>query len=154
MKITDEYKNPFGPVPSTRLFLVPRWSIISMSHRQSVAEHSYNVVQLLRWMIDERIVKALTILSLQLIEEALDHDVSEHATGDLPSPCKLSVDETPMSWPVKLADLIEAHRFALRYCDDAAEVRVWVLSELKMSIYKILESQDISYTKIAPIMEY
>ena len=47
---------------------------------QNIGNHSYGVAQIVRTLYPE--------CSKELLEEALDHDVSELATGDIPHPVK------------------------------------------------------------------
>lgn len=48
---------------------------------QTVADHTYGVCQILRYILEENV-------SSQLFKAALDHDVSEYWLGDMPHPTK------------------------------------------------------------------
>ena len=70
-----------------RLQVVQRWNIVHTVKTQSVAEHSFNVVLIVR----EMCYKIPTIDPLDrksLMIRALDHDMEEVFTGDLPSTSK------------------------------------------------------------------
>ena len=62
---------------------VPRWAIVRTNKKQSVAEHTFNVV-----MIARAIAKEAGVPDTELIKYALDHDIDEVITGDIPSPAK------------------------------------------------------------------
>lgn len=62
---------------------IKRWTIVNMSRQQSLAEHIYNVV-----VIARAIAKELNIQDSFIIKYALDHDLDEVYTGDIPSPAK------------------------------------------------------------------
>lgn len=74
---------------------VPRWAILRVNRRQSVAEHSYYVA-----------VYALEIARAigwkgdlgRLAMVALTHDVDEVVTGDVPSPVKKHGREADPEW--------------------------------------------------------
>jgi 5'-deoxynucleotidase YfbR-like HD superfamily hydrolase len=57
-----------------------RFHSISFSRVQTIGEHSWNVAQLLRYLWPS--------CSHELLLAALDHDVPERLTGDIPSPFK------------------------------------------------------------------
>lgn len=63
---------------------VGRWGIVRVSKRQSVAEHTFNVT-----MIARAIAKEAGVPDNELIKYALDHDIDEVMTGDIPSPAKV-----------------------------------------------------------------
>jgi len=60
---------------------IKRYHTVPLIGEQSVAEHSYNVVQILRHITKD-------MLSINLLKAALDHDVLEYFTGDMPYPTK------------------------------------------------------------------
>lgn len=63
---------------------VARYHTARLIHNETVAEHSFNVVNLLLLMTDMR-------ASRNLILAGLMHDMGEYATGDIPSPSKLKL---------------------------------------------------------------
>lgn len=104
---------------------VSRWSLIATTRQQSVAEHTFNVVMLVRAM-----AKLMYMKDEQLIKAALEHDLDEVITGDIPSPTKatakqLGMDLGLMEGPkknedalsgqakslLKIADIIDAVHF-------------------------------------------
>lgn len=98
---------------------VKRWTIVRTSVPQSIAEHTFNVV-----MIARAIAKEAGIDDKYVIKYALEHDLDEIRTGDIPSPTKKSMaiegahveyrgvnkpNEHTVPWAmVKAADLIES----------------------------------------------
>ena len=66
--------------------LIKRYHTITIIGEQTVAAHSYNVVQILRHITDD-------MLSINLLKAALDHDAMEYFTGDTPHPTKQAFPE-------------------------------------------------------------
>lgn len=62
---------------------IKRWTIVSTIHDQSLAEHSFNVCMIARCICTEA-----DIDDTKVIKYALDHDLDEIKTGDIPSPAK------------------------------------------------------------------
>lgn len=62
---------------------VNRWNLIAVTREQSIAEHTFNVV-----MIARAICKALKIDDNLMTKAAIEHDLDEVITGDIPSPTK------------------------------------------------------------------
>jgi len=160
MEIKEKFDAPFGPIPALRLTTVPRWAIIRMDTKQSVAEHAFRVARIVKWLYEKNIVDSDTDYfpqpgfpntMLLAIYEALQHDDAEVYTGDIPSPAKNAGGHEPTN-VVKLADLIEAYTFANVHCNDTDDVRIWLLGKLKQKIYTQIADMDISYTKISPLM--
>ena len=60
---------------------IKRYHTVPLIGEQTVAHHTYNVVQILRYITGD-------MLSVNLIKAALDHDVLEYFTGDIPHPTK------------------------------------------------------------------
>lgn len=101
---------------------VKRWGIVSTIRVQSVAEHAFNVT-----MIARAIAKQVDIEDdCNIIKYALDHDLDEIFTGDIPTPAKerlgLKTDYNGNSYArcsteeamiVKLADVIDALQFLI-----------------------------------------
>ena len=101
---------------------VKRWTVVNTIHQQNLAEHTFNVV-----MIARAIAKRLGIDDTKIIKYALDHDLDEILTGDIPTPAKrrLGIDTTPYEGKARkacnsdeisvvvMADLIEAVVFIM-----------------------------------------
>lgn len=75
---------------------VKRWTIVRTVRDQSVAEHTFNVV-----MIARRLATHLGVDDAVVIKAALEHDLDEIMTGDMPSPVKKKMKEHGYD-PVKL----------------------------------------------------
>lgn len=96
---------------SRRLSFVPRWVVVPTIHKQNVAEHTFHVVQLCRWLLERHDSYGDKEFALEVIEEALEHDQNEAAEGDIPSPRKgkKPVESlTQLGVILKCADLLEA----------------------------------------------
>lgn len=68
---------------------VPRWSIIPVIHRQSVAEHSYYVTLYISHIC--RVLGIGNHLVIDAMYHGLEHDRSESYTSDIPGPVKRSI---------------------------------------------------------------
>lgn len=99
---------------------VKRFSIVKTVHEQSVAEHSFNVCMIARAIAKEAGIRD----DCRIIKYALDHDLDEIFTGDVPTPAKIRLglhnDYNGKSHKlctaaealiVKLADYIDAIHF-------------------------------------------
>jgi len=98
---------------------VKRWTIVRTIKNQSLAEHTFNVT-----MIARAIACRMGVDDTKIIKYALDHDLDEILTGDIPTPAKERLkintaydgksfkecDSTEASI-VALADIIEAIAF-------------------------------------------
>ena len=98
---------------------IKRWTIVRMMREQSLAEHSFNVT-----MIARAICKEIGLDDTNVTKYALDHDLDEILTGDIPTPAKQRLkirdpykgsgralcDSQEISI-VMLADMIEAIAF-------------------------------------------
>jgi 5'-deoxynucleotidase YfbR-like HD superfamily hydrolase len=62
---------------------VKRWNIVGTDFDQSMAEHTFNVV-----FIARAICKHMNIDDVHVIKAALEHDLDEVITGDIPTPGK------------------------------------------------------------------
>ncbi len=98
---------------------VKRWTIVRTAVTQSIAEHHFNVT-----MIARSIAAHIGVDDHEVIKYALEHDLDEIRTGDIPSPTKRSMEaegtvieyrgnNKPLNGSitidiVKAADLIEA----------------------------------------------
>ena len=104
---------------------VKRWSLVATTRPQSIAEHTFNVTMIARSMC-----KSLGIPDELVIKAALEHDLDECITGDIPSPTKRRIEQmgfdfgdlevvkknysrldADSSTIVKCADLIDAIHF-------------------------------------------
>lgn len=142
MKVRKEFNAPFGLMPELRLNLVKRWGIISMSKEQSVAEHSFNVAMITKQLCHRIGLHGVNTNSL--IVQALEHDIDEIYSGDIPSPAKIAEDDDTVghSTLVKIADIIEAYRFTQLHCNDTEEVQKWLKKGLLTSLLKKVQEYD------------
>lgn len=96
---------------------VKRWTIVRTAVPQSLAEHTFNVT-----MIARALCKEMGVPDGPVIKYALDHDLDEIRSGDIPTPAKERLNDnfkyqgnnTPTDQVyniVKVADTIEAHWF-------------------------------------------
>lgn len=122
---------------------IQRWSMVRMSRKQNLAEHSFNVT-----MIAMALAEELGVDPKEVAYYAITHDLDEIYTGDIPSHTKkemrrlglrtealegLITDDAPgMTWVIiKVADFLEA----LWYVEEngvgshAKEVQSWVDAE-------------------------
>lgn len=120
-EITHNY-----PLMLRRLNFVPRWGIIPTIRKQSVGEHTFGVCVALKWLL-KHYIPASTTEELAAFEYAIEHDVLESISGDMPSPFKRAVlgsatDEFEAQFPhnkvsshikeiVGMADKLEAIAF-------------------------------------------
>lgn len=91
---------------SMRLQNVPRWVVVPVIRRQSVAEHTLNCLAIYQWLCE---VAGLE-LDLGTFVSILEHDEYEAVEGDRPSPSKnpktKQVSRTRVI--VKIVDMLEA----------------------------------------------
>jgi len=149
MKVLDTYQAPFGKIPELRLSNVPRWGIVKMSKKQSVAEHSFNVAAITSYLcnalgMDDEAEKAE-------ICDALWHDYDEIFTGDIPTTAKVKQDSHPTI--VKLADLLESYAFCDNHCTDTKEIKNWVLKPMYNKIIAVSDYLEIPYEVYSEFME-
>lgn len=134
----------FGKMPALRLIDIPRWSIIKMSRQENVAEHSFQVAVIVK-RIGE-IIGLQQIYINELVFEAVFHDECEIKSGDIPTPFKQEAeidDGGPELSPiVKLADLIQAYRFARIYLIDNPSTYQWLTDGLEEKIYTHINKHD------------
>lgn len=94
-----------------RLHFVPRWVVMPVLRKQSVAEHSYGVACIARWLCWRHVQRDDPGFVASVLESALDHDEEEARTGDKPSPIKeppVINQNDQVGVLVKVADLLEA----------------------------------------------
>lgn len=119
---------------------IHRWTIVSTIRTQSLAEHSFNVC-----MIARDIAVEADMDDTNIVKYALDHDLDEIMTGDIPSPAKerlgIKTDYNGKSYArctpeerciVKAADLIDAYLFIKHNCHDRHGKQVYRYMENKL----------------------
>jgi hypothetical protein len=98
-----------------RLSIVPRWSVVPVLRRQSVAEHSFHVTALAVWLVTLHGRGSEGKFVLEVMQYAMTHDITEAGEGDAPSPSKPKAEasaEDQVKVVVKCADILEALMFA------------------------------------------
>lgn len=137
----------FKPTLNDKISLssVSRWHILDTSKNQSVAEHTYNVVIIVRDIINRfnlNIDGGVRIDEASAIRLALEHDLDEVIIGDIPTPTrKLMGDvaqanldrvmQPPVHWGddidtviVKCADKIEACWFISNFALGKRSIKI------------------------------
>ena len=97
-----------------RLSVVPRWSVVPVLRRQSVAEHSFHVTALALWLVSLHTRRGDGKFELEVLRYALTHDIREAGEGDAPSPSKPKAEasgDDQVKVVVKCADILEAIMF-------------------------------------------
>lgn len=94
-----------------RLSHVPRWTVVPTIRKQSVAEHTFNVLWITKYL---RSQLPSVYFDNDILSSALSHDLDEAVTGDVPAPNKqhkplASLSEIELL--VKCADTLEAVMF-------------------------------------------
>jgi HD superfamily phosphodiesterase len=133
---------------------VHRWNIVATIRNQSLAEHTFNVV-----FIARAICKEAGLSDSDVIKCALEHDLDEIITGDIPTPTKErmkklgfnpdDVHEREVDAParsgeakliVKIADMIEASWFIdqTNFTRHGKEVRNYMWQRTKDRIEKLI----------------
>lgn len=73
---------------------VPRWSVVTTTRRQSVAEHSFRVAAIVQYLLSEpRYIDWDQSYKRQGVIRALIHDAAESKSGDISGPFKRLVKE-------------------------------------------------------------
>lgn len=103
---------------------VERWQLVNVSRRQTVAEHSFNVAMISKAIAEEMGYQSDTIALL--ISYAIQHDLDEVITGDIPTPTKQRVRELG----VEMNDLIDTPKLI-----DIPQVHKYYKSIIKMADY-------------------
>lgn len=97
---------------------VGRWNIVRTTKDQSVAEHMYNVC-----MIARSICARLKIDDTMVMKAALEHDLDEVFTGDIPHPAKVMAMKAGMDLnsmippPKNVAKLTPTEKLVLKIAD-------------------------------------
>lgn len=97
-----------------RLSVVPRWSVVPVLRRQSVAEHSFHVTTLSMWLVGLHSKANDEKFELSVMRYAMTHDVKEAGEGDAPTPSKEKTEangDDQVKVVVKCADILEALLF-------------------------------------------
>ena len=97
-----------------RLSSVKRWHIIDTLKEQSVAEHTLNVMLIVREVYTRLGWKVMG----DQFNDVLDHDMDEVLTGDIPSPAKPKKDWSEVSTEyliLKACDIVEGLVFINHY---------------------------------------
>jgi len=132
---------------------VKRWSLVATTRPQSVAEHTFNVV-----MISRSVCTKMGMFDELVIKAALEHDLDECITGDIPSPTKRRMEQLGFDFGklegvkknydrmnadertiVKCADLIDAIHFLQNFgtgqrAKDVQELLVGQLDDVIQSL--------------------
>ena len=120
-------QNKFQIQDLLRLQDINRWTVVATTKQQSIAEHTFNVVMIVR-----AVAKEAGLPDEDLIKMALEHDIDEIITGDIPTPGKKEIEKeyhfkfdsggknmnkatTDERHILKVSDLIEAYVFILEY---------------------------------------
>lgn len=94
MLTPDDIKMLTGTEFRMLLPTISRWNIIDMRRKQSVAEHSFGVLiysmSLYKFMQQETPHNTFDWFSL--VEWAIDHDMDEIMSGDMPAPMKAAIE--------------------------------------------------------------
>lgn len=111
---------------------VPRWSILRINRRQSVAEHSFYVA-----LYSAEIAKFIgwTGPYDQLMLHALTHDLDEIVTGDINSPTKKAMS--------KEARLDFEYWVGKKMCERSDPSGAWALSDPGEQVRAIVKLADI-----------
>lgn len=78
MKLSDKLRAQY----------VQRWTTVHLTHRQSLAEHSFNVALIAMELSSIVFGDYDELFSNQVLYYAITHDLDEVITGDIPSPTK------------------------------------------------------------------
>lgn len=124
---------------------VPRWAIIDTTKRQSVGNHTFRVMVLVRAIAQFVIGYEVFVDLGNLLTAALLHDVDECESGDIPTPYKHSKSSSVTvgtmqsasveELVVKLADTMESVIFLSRYGVKSKRIE----SEIRDKVYKYVE---------------
>ncbi len=115
-----------------------RWSIVNMARRQSVAEHTYLVTVMALCLYDQCMKQHSLLERTRFTTYLMQHDAEEALLGDIPATVKMAIerrhpgvidqikrdlgaevkyahsfDRTPLKAIAKVADYVEAFKFAV-----------------------------------------
>lgn len=142
-----------------RLSYVTRWGIVPRLRPQSVAEHSYFVA-----MYTDALCVALDLDPAsrgEALRYALQHDVDEGFTGDLPSPMKEHVRGLSV-----LSDTVRGHILgvvpeanptsrarAIVRCADLLDAVLWLVEEESLGNRKVEALRQSLYASLISVAE-
>lgn len=130
-----------------RLSAVPRWSVIHTIQKQSVSEHTTNVVALCCKMWWEKLVPEDIKLD-ELLQTALEHDAEEGATGDYPSPSKRPAEvKSDLERAIKIADVLEAFMFICRERSLGNVSVINIYTELEQKLFVLCQEAPLTWPK-------
>lgn len=132
-----------------RLGTVYRWSAVKMNEKQSVAEHIYYVMVLLKMLPLDNYYKTMV--------HTLNHEDDEAVTGmDIPSHIKnkytpssdlnlvINHDLSDNDYKMfKFADIMEAWLFAIEHCIEAWEEKLVILNHIAMKLTKYCDNIEL-----------
>lgn len=95
---------------------VPRWGILRVVHRQSVADHSY-YVSVYALMIAESLGDVRVADRLALVDYCLTHDLPEVFTSDIPGPVKRAATNREDLKEFERVGMLERFGFSVRNLD-------------------------------------
>lgn len=146
-------------VSMLKLSHVPRWSIVDTIKTQSVADHSFRVAAITKYIAEELKRLYNTRLDIDYVVcRALMHDIEESRTGDMPCTRKYSdvndikdniARKSLYDMIIKLADTIEAIVFIKRYGVKPDRVvnelysKVDMVCSLISSCYGVCSEEDV-----------
>lgn len=142
---------------------VDRFTVLNVARRQSIAEHTFNVVMLVR-----AYCKLTDRDDVSLIKAALEHDLDEIRTGDIPTPVKLIMQEHDMDlrklegrmknvhrldiseiYILKAMDMLEAYRYLTHngLGPSSKKAATWIYDRYK----ELLEASELSIEALSTI---
>lgn len=134
---------------------VKRYHVMDTLRTQNVAEHSFGVAWLCWLLCNGK-------PSVQLVMAALQHDLAEHVTGDLPAPAKraLNISEQFAAYEVSVLEeagmlitLTQSEKRTLKFAD-TCELLLFCLQEMSLGNRSMstVYSRGLSYImEMAPI---
>ena len=145
--------------------VIKRWHTVPIHGEQTVADHTYRVVQILRYIEP--------VPSKQLLCAALDHDVAEAKTGDIPFSQKTKdaialekevlkkYDIAPTLEPyeaklLKVADMLEMGYFAMQQHDMGNVPMGYILRNVVEALDEYCNLNDrvsFMYTELVEYLE-
>lgn len=144
---------------------VKRYHTQDITGTQTVADHTYGMVQILRYLTAGQ----SSAYRVAAVEAALDHDVPEILTGDSPHPAKVAYPELKaalgkmedgveqeyglssptgpaMKLDIKCADLLEMAHFGLRQIMMGNGVGTEVINNVGEALTKLSPSNEKAMT--------
>lgn len=122
---------------------VQRYHTLQLSRPEKVAEHSFNVFNLLMILTEGQVSRGLTLASLM-------HDMGEYVVGDIPSPVKKAMSEETKQaadeleedvidaiHPIARDKLSEDEKWLLKVCDNLDGL-IKCTEELRMGNYEMI----------------